>query len=228
MNTRPQVTPPTTYAPRRDPIFGKYWLPANNWLRMIYAALLRLDCLRDCLGEHVTGDSVLLTETAQTLRAADSLAVETYIRNVGRREAKVYEAGAFLFYLAGNTGKKLPKAGLLAVTAKASGNEYETVTFTSSWVYDAGNGWTTLTTAIPTVTLTVGDILRVGADLNERAILSFPGVNQVRIGGEVTGGQVQLVKLKETATLTATTTRRCLCGDAPAYYASEPVGSFLL
>jgi hypothetical protein len=36
------------------------------------------------------------------------------------------------------------------------------------------------------------------------------------------------VKLKKYALLTAYTTRRCLCGDTPVYYASEPVGAFLL
>lgn len=57
------VSPHAAYAPRHDPVLSRYNPPVNHWLRMIYAALLRVECIRNCVGDVVAGDLVALTPT---------------------------------------------------------------------------------------------------------------------------------------------------------------------
>lgn len=224
-----RVTPQATYAGRRDPVFGKYWRPPNHWLRMIYAALLRIKCLRDCAGERYAGDTVELTETAVALRETDTLSQSVYIYNAGDREAAVYEAGALLGFVAPAAGFTLPMPGYLALTAKATGTAAQSVAFSTAWVF--GGGQTTITLAAPpSPTLAPGDNIRFGTSsvYSTHTVVLLAGTTLV-VTGEATGAQVKIVYKELVAEVTAYTTRRCLCGDAPAtYYDDAPVGSFLL
>lgn len=197
---------------------------------MILAALVRLKCLRDCVGEGVAGATFTPATTAVEIRAADSLAKSVYVYNAGLREAAVYEAGGLVFYLAGQTGAELPMQGLLAIAAKATGDEFAELAAMLSYIYDAGNGWTTITWGAQNFATQVGDTLRVGSlsVFTDHVILSFPGAGQVRVAGQVTGGGVQIIRLQTRAEVTAYTVRRCLCGDTVVYYDDAPVGAFLL
>lgn len=110
-----QHTSPTA-TPRRETIFGLYAPPANHWLRMIYAALLKLRCLLTCTDGVETVAGAELDNTPVELLPANPRSKKIVVLNGAGAAVEIYEGGALVAVVAPGKTRDLPMAGLLVIT----------------------------------------------------------------------------------------------------------------
>lgn len=113
-----QHTAPTS-APRRDTIHGKYAPPANHWLRMIYAALVRIRCLLTCTDGVETANAT--NEDGELVPALDTnpRSKKVVVYNGNDVAQQVFEAGVLVAIVAPGETRELAMPGLLAITVQA-------------------------------------------------------------------------------------------------------------
>lgn len=124
-----QHTAPTS-TPRRDTIFGLYAPPANHWVRMIYAAILKLRCLLTCTDGVETVAGAELDNVPVALLAASPRSKKVVVVNGTDAAAEIYEGGALVAIVAPGEARELPMAGLLEIT----GASVSDVTTATVWV----------------------------------------------------------------------------------------------
>lgn len=229
MNAFTPAVPPVS-APRRDPRRFLFAPPVNHWVRMLYAALIRLRCLLECEGGIITTGAVTLTAAPAAMRDEEQLARKTYAVNEGKRPAYIYEAGALIAVAPALSGVKLPLPGLLAITAAAAGAEWAAIGAVDDMLYEAGPNRTTIYAPAPfTYQPDIGETIRINGDLFTVAAAP-PADYAVVVSGNATAliAVGETVELKTAAVVTVTTYKYCKCGVKPTYAEAGPVGGFLL
>lgn len=112
-----QHTAPTS-EPRRDTEAFAYAPPANHWLRMIYAALIRIRCLLACVDGHEVGDEDVPEGELVEVLAANGRSKSVTVHNDGDRALLIYEGGAVVLVVLPGEFKDLLVPGLLTLSAR--------------------------------------------------------------------------------------------------------------
>lgn len=117
--------------PRRETSLGLFAPPANHWLRMIYAALLRIRCLLVCVdGTQTSGPVAVSDAGAVELLAAEGRSKSVAVTNAGANPAAIYEGGGLVTIVPPGVTRVLPLDGLFVITAKTHGAGATEVTAT--------------------------------------------------------------------------------------------------
>lgn len=228
-----------TSAPRRDTELFLYAPPLNHWLRMIYAALLRIRCLLTCV-DGVETMELEIPEEGVELLAANLRSKAVVITNTGAHALLIKEAGAVVAIAPAGGSVTLGSPGLLAISAVADPNDPTPQGAVPLGEITSGSAGTiggTLWRYTPepgAPELAVGDTVRKAGE----EVTYEVGFVLVQFGTDYyfeiadndsafeLGDDVEFIYPGDSAT--AVRYLRCECGDEEVVYATEPVGAFLL